>query len=83
MAIFLEHAFCYLCTVRRGEWRARPLNVIYSAGFCYITTCNLQTTTQSICSVIISNPHEVYSLQGIPLLCGKRPPKTWTVSFVH
>lgn len=46
MAIFLEHAFHYLCSVLQGEWRARPLNIIYSAGFSYITTCNLQTTIE-------------------------------------
>lgn len=63
MAIFLEHAFHYLCTVLQGERRARPLNVIYSAGFSYITTCNLQTTIESICSAIIPNPHKVYSLE--------------------
>lgn len=46
MAIFLEHAFHYLCSVLQGEWRACPLNVIYSAGFSYVTTCNLQTTIE-------------------------------------
>lgn len=39
------------------------LNVIYSAGFSYITTCNLHSTTESICSVIILNPQKVYSSQ--------------------
>ena len=66
MAIFLEHAFHYLCAALRGEWRARPLNVIYSAGLSYITTCNLQTAMKSICSVIVPNPHKVYSLQICP-----------------
>lgn len=83
MAIFLEHAFHYLCTVLRGEWRARPLNVIYSAGFSYITTCNLQTTIESIYSVIIPNSHKVYSSQKCHFFVQRGLTKIWRVSFVQ
>lgn len=52
------------CTVRRIEGSSFEC-YIYSAGFSYMTTCNLQTIIEIICSVIIPNPHKVYLLQKL------------------